>query len=176
MIRPMEPDELEPVVRRITSMDPFLRLRVTFEDLTTGLRADTLRRVLVYEEDNEIRGAVIYRPKQGARLLFIHGFGQILAKQYNVPWPCEWQDIPDFGYIGSLAVFDGRTGQGIGLHLLRGAEARIQEAGQSIAHLTVSDFNHGARRFYLRHGYREIATLQGKLSTEHLMKKDVQPE
>jgi ribosomal protein S18 acetylase RimI-like enzyme len=127
--------------------------------------------MLVYDDGVGITGAVIYRATHGAEMLFFLGFGEILAARYDVVWPCEPADIPDCGYIGSLAVFDGATGQGIGLTLIQAAQEKIREADNPIAYLCVSDFNTRAQRFYVRHGYKLIGVTQGKRSIEHLMEK-----
>lgn len=171
MIRSVLPAEVETICHRITSMNPWLRLKISADELITGLSMDTMRRVLVYEGAEGIAGAVIYRPKHASELLFFHNFGPVLAERHSIKWPCEWQDIPDTGYIGSLAVFDGATGRGIGRELIRAAEEKICEAGNQTVYLSVSDFNDGAQRFYLRHGYERIGIVQGRRSIEHLMEK-----
>lgn len=171
MIRPLKPEELEMVCGRITSIDPWLTLDISAEELITGMRMDTIRKILVYDDGVSIAGAVVYRPQHGAELLFFHNLGSVLAQRYGVQWPCKWTDVPGFGYIGSLAVFDGMTGQGIGLRLLQAAQEKIREAGMSTAFLCVSDFNTRAQKFYKRHGYTCIGKAQGKRSVEHLMEK-----
>jgi ribosomal protein S18 acetylase RimI-like enzyme len=61
-------------------------------------------------------------------------------------------------YLRLIAVAPERRGQHIGELLLRAFEAEARTVGPD-AFLLVSDFNDGARRFYLREGYEEIGRL-----------------
>jgi len=61
-------------------------------------------------------------------------------------------------YIELLAVLPGAQGQGIGAALLGQIQAAWQGRTDNLW-LLVSAFNAGARRFYLRHGFRAIGTI-----------------
>lgn len=140
-------------------MDPWLHLGILADELCKGLELDELRHMLVAEASDGLQGAVIYRSRHAAELLFFRGFGPHLADHYGIPYPCEWTDIPDAGYIGSLAVFHGKTNQGLGLKLITAAHEKIRSAGMPRAYLMVSDFNRRARNFYERIGYQHIGTV-----------------
>jgi len=62
------------------------------------------------------------------------------------------------GYLKLLAIATGGEGRGAGAALLAGFEAAVATHSRH-AFLLVSDFNHGAQRFYQRHGYREVGRL-----------------
>ncbi len=174
MIRQAQPEELDLVCEKITSMDPWTRLQITAEYLRGGLRIDVSRKVLISEDRGSLRGAVIYREHNGAQLMFYHGFGQQIAAREGMPWPCEWTEVPDTGYIGSLAVFDGGTGHGVGAELLHAAEEEILHAGLDRVHLMVSDFNVRAQKFYYSHGYKWLAIQENSFNTgdkENLLEK-----
>lgn len=174
MIRPALPEELEFVCEKITAMDPWTRLQISAEYLRGGLRIDASRKVLVSEDNGSLCGAVIYRERHGAQLTFYHGFGQQIAAREGVPWPCEWSEVSDTGYIGSLAVFDGATGRGIGAALLNAVEEKIQAAGLDRVCLMVSDFNVRAQKFYYSHGYEWVGIQENFQKTgdkENLLEK-----
>ena len=80
-------------------------------------------------------------------------------------------------YLKLLVVDAEHRGQGIGGHLLRAMEDRAFRRWPNV-YLCVSDFNESARRFYERHGYREIGRLPDLLvagSDEILMRKTTAP-
>ncbi len=61
-------------------------------------------------------------------------------------------------YLRTLALADGHRGAGLGVKLL----AAYEEGSNSPPggyFLLASDFNHGAHRFYERHGYRQVGAL-----------------
>ncbi len=62
------------------------------------------------------------------------------------------------GYLRLIAVDPDRRGARVGEELLRAFEAEAQSRSAD-AFLLVSDFNAGARRFYLREGYVEVGRL-----------------
>jgi GNAT superfamily N-acetyltransferase len=64
------------------------------------------------------------------------------------------------GYLRLLAVLEGAQGGGAGAALLAAFEAEVAKASAH-AFLLVSDFNGGAQRFYLRHGYARVGALPG---------------
>lgn len=62
------------------------------------------------------------------------------------------------GYIQLLAVHPDWRGRGVGTHLIRWAEERIFQQSPNVF-LCVSDFNHRARAWYERLGYRQVGAL-----------------
>lgn len=176
MIRPVREDEIADVCTRLCEIDPWKRLRIQADELVHGLQMDPLRRMLVWQVDENasVGGVVILRLRSAAEMLFFRGFGQIMAARYHVGWPCEWSMVPDGGYIGSLAVLDGHTGRGIGQALIDAAHAQFMAAGHRYSFLLVSSFNHSAQRFYERNGYEFIGHVDNCLlpgNREHLMEK-----
>jgi ribosomal protein S18 acetylase RimI-like enzyme len=65
---------------------------------------------------------------------------------------------PDSWYVNVLAVDPAFRGRGIGGKLLGIADETAALAGRPGLSVIVSDANSGARRLYLRCGYREAAT------------------
>lgn len=63
----------------------------------------------------------------------------------------------DSYYICGMAFFPPYRGHGLGTRFLELAEAQAREQGLSKLSLIVFEQNEGARRLYLRHGYREVA-------------------
>ena len=80
-------------------------------------------------------------------------------------------------YLEVLAVAPARRGSALGTMLLAEVE-RVTFARARNLFVCVSDFNEGARRFYARHGYREIGAMPGLLvpgSSELLLRKTTGP-
>ncbi len=65
--------------------------------------------------------------------------------------------VPATWYVNVLAVMPQFRGRGLGSKLLELAEAQGRAHGKFGMSVIVSDANQGARRLYLRHGYRERA-------------------
>lgn len=156
MIRPIRPDELDEVCRRITSIDPWKMLGIRAEDLAARVRADDKRATLIYEENGELLGAIIFR-MEGMEMLFGLKWGPHLAQRYGTPWPCDYSSLPPAAYVGSLAVFPGAQGKGIGPLLLGEIENRARALGLHRIYLMVTDRNARAKDFYQRGGYTAIA-------------------
>lgn len=64
---------------------------------------------------------------------------------------------PGSWYVNVLATYPRHRGQGLGSRLLEAAESLASDQGCSQMSIIVFDQNHGARRLYERHGYRETA-------------------
>lgn len=62
------------------------------------------------------------------------------------------------GYLRLIALRPGRDGGGLGAALLRAVEDEVRLKSPHLFLLT-SDFNHGAQRFYERHGYARVGAL-----------------
>lgn len=177
MIRPARDEEMQDVLDRMTAMEPWTRLGILSDELRRGLVSDSLRRLAVYEADDQICGAVIYRVKHAAEMLFFRGFGSQMASRFGIDYPCAWGDVPDGGYIGSLAVFDGMQGRGIGQKIVDAVNREFKEEGCRWSYLMVSGFNAPARKFYEKLGYREIGKVENCLkagNVEHLMELDLE--
>ncbi|HMU38775.1 MAG TPA: N-acetyltransferase [Pseudomonadota bacterium] len=69
------------------------------------------------------------------------------------------------GYLKLIAVGEHTQGLGIGSQLLKQAEITVAKNSRDLF-LLVSDFNHAAQRFYLRHGYTEAGKLPGYVRTD----------
>lgn len=157
MIRPVQVEEYPAICAALTALAPWVRLNISAEHLLINLCNDPQRRVLAYDVDGEAAGALIYWTKGCTEMLFQRGFGQPLAVRHGVPWPCQWTDVPESGYIGSLGVFSAEhRGHGIGRKLLEHAERLLVAEGHSYVRLQVSDFNDSARSLYARRGYEEV--------------------
>jgi GNAT superfamily N-acetyltransferase len=63
-------------------------------------------------------------------------------------------------YIELLGLIDSYRGQGIGTQLLNWAEAEARHQSNNLW-LATSSFNHSALQFYQRHGFQQIATIEG---------------
>jgi ribosomal protein S18 acetylase RimI-like enzyme len=66
-------------------------------------------------------------------------------------------EAPGSWYVNALAAFPEYRNKGIGTRLLAEAERLAREAGAPALSLIVADQNTGARRLYLRTGYRPVA-------------------
>jgi GNAT superfamily N-acetyltransferase len=64
--------------------------------------------------------------------------------------------LPDMGYVNLFYLVPDRRGTGLGTELIRYAEDRFRKIGCTRARLSVSDTNLRARRFYEKHGWRDV--------------------
>lgn len=69
--------------------------------------------------------------------------------------PNSWYDGP-VALLDELYVAPDRRGDGIGTALLRRAEQVARDAGAEVLEINVDGVDHDARRFYERHGYRNV--------------------
>ncbi len=182
MILPIDPAAAaaESVCMRIAEIDPWKRLQIPGSDLLKNLRTDPHRQMIAWQENPTapVGGAAIIRLRASAELLFSFGFGPLLARHHQLNWPCHWHAIPDFGYIGSLAVLDNQTRRGIGQALIDAAHEIFSIHGHTRSVLLVSEFNQNARRFYERNGYRLVGHVDDCLrpgNRENLYERDLQP-
>lgn len=74
--------------------------------------------------------------------------------------PYSDMEIPNTLYISSLALEEAWRSQGLGVQFLRHAQQRAEDAGLEGLCLIDYEENHGARRFYERHGFRSVKTCQ----------------
>jgi ribosomal protein S18 acetylase RimI-like enzyme len=82
------------------------------------------------------------------------------------------------GYLKLLGVDATVRGKGAGTALLEHIERRTLEDGQVELFLLVSDFNVAAQRFYRRHGYAEVGTVEDYVIpgiTELIYRKQLRP-
>ncbi|TAL16166.1 GNAT family N-acetyltransferase [bacterium] len=96
--------------------------------------------------------------------------GKELAGVICVRYP--WLRGP---YLELIALTGSHRNFGVGKTLLEWFEAGAKTHGQN-AWVIVTHFNEGARRFYARHGYQEIASLKGLVTEgvdEILLRKKI---
>lgn len=81
------------------------------------------------------------------------------------------------GYIQSLCINESYRGKGLGTMMLKFCEKRILKFSPNIF-ICVSSFNEGAKKLYLRYGFRIIGELENFVRdgfSEILMRKTVGP-
>lgn len=134
MIRPLELDDVERLAARLAGLPLLRRYR-----RTAGALERDLTRAL----------------ERGDGLLVHAGAGH---EPDGLAWYLRDGTLGLGGCLRLLAVVPGGEGRGVGAALLAAFEEAV--AGWSgHAFLLVSDFNHGARRFYARHGYAQVGRL-----------------
>lgn len=174
-IRPAMSEEYPAICAAMAAIDPWVTLGMTAENLLAAISQDTLRQLWVCEIDGTIAGGIGFRVRGGNELILNRKGAELLARTHGYPdgeLP-KPSDIPDGGYVNSLAVFPGFQGQKIGEKLLSLAEEHTSGSCDRIF-LCVSDFNPGARRFYERHGYEFLGEIRDMIvpgKHEHLMRK-----
>jgi len=86
--------------------------------------------------------------------------GDSPAEMDPVLAPYADMEIPNTLYISSLALDEAWRNQGLGVQFLRQAQQRADDAGlEGLCLIDYAD-NHGARRFYERHGFQVVKTCQ----------------
>lgn len=149
VVRPLEPRDVRPLVALLASSEPWLTLGYDATGWRRLLRGPLAHRdAWVIAEDGRARGIAIVR----------RGF---LAGDY----------------LELLAVDASVRGSGLGARLLEHCEADVFARARNFF-VCVSDFNHGARRFYRRHGYAQVGRLDDLLiagSAELLLRKTAGP-
>lgn len=75
---------------------------------------------------------------------------------YAVAW-----GVYDQGELANICVVPDRLGSGLGRRLLEEVLARMEERGIRQVFLEVREANVRARRFYERHGFREVGRRRG---------------
>jgi GNAT superfamily N-acetyltransferase len=78
----------------------------------------------------------------------------------GVAWVLPSRVLTGAAYLRLLLVAEGRRRAGTGQALLAAAEEAARSVSNHLA-LLVSTRNIGARRFYTRHGYRNVGRLPG---------------
>ena len=149
IIREMQPEDRDPVIRILTGSDPWNRLGFTAGDwdrifLPIPLGRDTF----VVEVDETVLGIAILRRK------FLFG-----------------------DYLELLGIAPSAVGQGLGSRLLSHIESLTFARAKNLF-ACVSDFNDGARAFYRKQGYKEIGPMPNFLLpgyAEILLRKTAGP-
>jgi len=148
-IRSYKPEDREAVIRILGESEPWKTLGYTAADWERLF--DPLpqgREGFIVEADGAVTGLALLRQR------FLLG-----------------------DYLELLAIAPWAQGKGLGGTLLAYLENVVFARGKNLF-ACVSDFNHGARRFYERHGYREIGPIPNLLiqgSAEILLRKTTGP-
>lgn len=151
IIRAYQREDREPVVRLLAGSDPWRKLGYGDEDWSRLFRTDGIvegREGYVLEAGGTVAGVALLRPK------FLMG-----------------------DYLELLAIAPTARSKGYGALLLAEIET-VAFARAKNLFACVSDFNDGARRFYVRQGYREIGPIPNLLipgSAELLLRKTTGP-
>ena len=159
-LRTARPEEIALVCDKLAELEPWVTLKITASDLKSAFARDKeLRRVQVAVEGDKLLGVVSFRTTRATEYI-----AALQARgRRNAGWGttegAPAVDIIDGGYVNCLAVFGSQQGRGIGLALLRHAEAETAVQGSERLYLCVSDFNTAAQRFYHRHGYTECTRI-----------------
>lgn len=149
IIREMRAEDRDPVVRILTSSDPWKRLGFTAVDwdrIFTPLPAG--RDTFVLEIDGTVLGIAIVRRK------FLFG-----------------------DYLELLGIAPSAIGRGLGGRLLSHVESLTFARAKNMF-ACVSDFNDAARAFYRKQGYKEIGPMPNFLIpgyAEILLRKTTGP-
>lgn len=128
---------------------------------------DDLRKLEWYGQYTHYRNIIkraYQAQKRGERLMLVADFGGFPIGQLFVQYQAQNRRIADGetrAYFYAFRVFELFRGRGIGTHLLRCAEARLQERGFRWATIAVARENEGAFRLYRRRGYRVIGEDSG---------------
>lgn len=83
-----------------------------------------------------------------------------LAGYCKMKFACGWPEHARGSQVVELKQLytaPGRTGSGIGAALMEWAEAEARQFGADEIQLSVWSGNHGAQRFYARHGFAKVA-------------------
>lgn len=108
------------------------------------------RRATIAERSGEVAGLLL-----GYRLDDPYDTGDLAALPDLIRPLVELEaEAPGSWYVNALAVFPQFRGQGLGSLLLAEAERLAQAAGAHELSLIVASENEGAKRLYLRCGYR----------------------
>ena len=135
IIRPLQPPDL-PACARIMAENPlWQRYGVT--------QASAYQRLTGGQE-------------QGAAILV----AEMAAEVVGFIWYIQKGAFSHSGYIMLIGVDPAQQGQGVGEILMEEAERILFEKSKDVF-LLVSDFNHGAQRFYQRRGYERVGSLPG---------------
>jgi [ribosomal protein S18]-alanine N-acetyltransferase len=148
-IRPMRPEDRDPVIRLLAESDPWKTLGYDDKDWSRIFSPlPQSRETFVAESGGVITGVAIVRQK------FLLG-----------------------DYLELLGVAGWARQQGTGSQLLAHVEALVFARAKNLF-ACVSDFNTGARAFYRRQGYQEIGPMPNFLipgSAEILLRKTAGP-
>jgi ribosomal protein S18 acetylase RimI-like enzyme len=111
------------------------------------------RNAIVAEIDGRVAGLLL-----GYRLAEPYDIGDLSSLSDLVRPLVELEsEAPGSWYVNALAVFPEYRGRGLGSQLLAEAERIAGLARASTLSIIVADQNEGAKRLYLRTGYRAVA-------------------
>jgi len=148
-VRPYTPSDRDAVVRMLADSDPWKRLGYTLRDWERLFQSGPEgRESFVIESRGTVVGLALLRQR------FMLG-----------------------DYLELLAIAPWSQGKGYGSTLLQHLETVVFRRVKNLF-VCVSDFNVDARRFYARHGYKEIGPIPNFLipgSSEILLRKTTGP-
>jgi len=148
-IRSYKPDDLAAVIRLLTDLDPWKRLNYNASDWDRLFEMPMQgREAFVMEAGGSVVGVAVLRQR------FLFG-----------------------DYLELFAIAVSVQGRGYGRALLAHLERVVFHRAKNLF-VSVSDFNHQARRFYERNGYTEIGPILHLLipgSAEILLRKTIGP-
>ncbi len=94
----------------------------------------------------------------------------------------QWSDVfwwgetpPDAGYVHKLAVRPAYSGRGLGLEMLRWAEARTRSMGRRILRLNCMAEDRKIRDYYESAGFSYVKDVKGPLAIASLYEKELTP-
>jgi ribosomal protein S18 acetylase RimI-like enzyme len=149
IIRPMRPEDRPAAIDLLANADPWRRLGYTSEDWDR-----------------------IFAPIPQNRETYVIECGSVFAGLAVVR-----QKFLIGDYLELLGIAEGAQDRGLGTRLLAHVESIVFARTKNLF-ACVSEFNEPARRFYARHGYREIGPIPDLLitgATEILLRKTTGP-
>jgi ribosomal protein S18 acetylase RimI-like enzyme len=187
LVRPATAADIPSVARILAEAFPLLYRatfgRVPVHDIARLLeslyRADilTLEATRVCIRDNRVAGLIILHTGhpigRGSAMNYWHTLSQtwgivrtprafVGGLSQNTYLTRRIPHAPDLVYIEALAVAPGSRGRGIGTRLLAEAEEFARSQGRTRLALHVLHSNTGARRLYLRSGFRPWKDAPGR--------------
>jgi GNAT superfamily N-acetyltransferase len=150
MLQPMPPDAARELAAAFAAIEPWRRYPFSVE---------AMRDYLAGEEPN------------APRLLLTSD--RVIAGAIGIRW--RWLSGPYLQFLGVLPAFQNR---GLGQLMLAWLEGMARASGETNLWVAASDFNTDALRFYERHGFKRLASIDELIKpdrTEILLRKRLLP-
>ncbi len=96
------------------------------------------------------------------------------AGTFILQWsdPFWWGDRPpDAGYVHKLAIRPAYKGRGLGIEMLRWAEAKARSEGKKFLRLNCIAEDRGIRDYYEKAGFRHLEDVPGPKALASLYEK-----